>query len=185
MVAPSDSAMHPDPEWHVPVAVADVPHLAQPIIVSADADTRVALARRFDILSIDTVSATITIMQKGKRYQLSGQLTASLTQTCIATGEPVPATIDQPVTVIFVPENALDLDAAAEIALNPDDLDVVPFSGAVIDLGEAIAQSVALSIDPYPRSPHADDWLRNHGVLKEEEAGAFGALAGLLGKLKQ
>jgi hypothetical protein len=47
-----------------------------------------------------------------------------------------------------------------------------------------VAQTLALSLDPYPRSPHADETLRKLGVLSEEEAGPMAAaLRGLkLGK---
>jgi hypothetical protein len=55
--------------------------------------------------------------------------------------------------------------------------------GQAIDLGAAIADSLALVLDPYPRSPRAADALREAGVISEEEAGPFAALAALKGKL--
>ena len=55
-------------------------------------------------------------------------------------------------------------------------------SGA-IDLGEAAAQTLALALDPYPRSPGAAAALKEAGVIGEGEAGPFGGLAALKGKL--
>jgi uncharacterized metal-binding protein YceD (DUF177 family) len=55
--------------------------------------------------------------------------------------------------------------------------------GAAIDLGSAIADSLALAVDPYPRSPSADAALKDAGVLSEDEAGPFAALAALKSKL--
>ena len=49
----------------------------------------------------------------------------------------------------------------------------------MIDLGEAAAETVALALDPFPRSPRAADVLRDAGVISEEEAKPKGALAGL------
>jgi uncharacterized metal-binding protein YceD (DUF177 family) len=66
-----------------------------------------------------------------------------------------------------------------EIELGAADCDVVFYDGAVIDLGSAIADSLALSIDPYPRSASADAALKEAGVLTEEQASPFAVLAAL------
>ena len=49
----------------------------------------------------------------------------------------------------------------------------------MIDLGGAIADTLALSLDPYPRSASADAALKEAGVLTEEQASPFAVLAGL------
>jgi hypothetical protein len=46
----------------------------------------------------------------------------------------------------------------------------------------AIADSLMLSLDPYPRGPNADAALQAAGVLSEEQAGPFAALAKWKGK---
>ena len=51
--------------------------------------------------------------------------------------------------------------------------------GAEIDLGTAIADTLALSLDPYPRSAAADAALKEAGVLTEAEASPFAVLAKL------
>jgi uncharacterized metal-binding protein YceD (DUF177 family) len=51
--------------------------------------------------------------------------------------------------------------------------------GAVIDLGTAVADTLALSLDPYPRSATADAALKEAGVLSESEASPFAVLAKL------
>jgi hypothetical protein len=38
------------------------------------------------------------------------------------------------------------------------------YDGAMIDVGEAVAQTLALNLDPYPRAPDAGDALREAGV---------------------
>lgn len=77
---------------------------------------------------------------------------------------------------MFLPEP----DAAdEEIELAGEDCDVVFYDGATIDLGTAIADTLALSIEPYPRSPGAEESLRNAGVLTPEQAGPFAMLAKL------
>jgi hypothetical protein len=66
-----------------------------------------------------------------------------------------------------------------EIELGHEDCDVVFYDGASIDLGGAIADTLALSLDPYPRSAGADAALKEAGVMREAEASPFAALAKL------
>ena len=66
-----------------------------------------------------------------------------------------------------------------EIELSESDCDVVFYDNAAIDLGTAIADSLALSLDPYPRSAGADAALKEAGVLTEEQASPFAVLAKL------
>ena len=69
--------------------------------------------------------------------------------------------------------------ADEEIELGEKDCDVVFYDGAAIDLGTAIADTLALSLDPYPRSAGADAALKEAGVMSEAEASPFAAFAKL------
>ena len=69
------------------------------------------------------------------------------------------------------------------VELGSADLDTIFHDGAAIELGSEIADTLALAIDPYPRSPGADSALKEAGVLSEEEAGPFAALAALKSKM--
>ena len=57
--------------------------------------------------------------------------------------------------------------------------DTVFHDGARIDLGGAITDTLALSIDPYPRSAGADAALKEAGIMTEAEASPFAVLARL------
>jgi hypothetical protein len=59
------------------------------------------------------------------------------------------------------------------------------YEGGAIDLGEAAAQTLALSIDPYPRSPAAEAALREAGVKSEEDARAEASPFAALKALKE
>ena len=109
----------------------------------------------------------------------SGRLKASLSQACVATGEPVAEHVDEAFALSFVPAPTAD----QELELDAEQLDTIFHDGASIDLGTAIADTLALAVDPYPRSAKADAALREAGVLSEQEAGPFAALAALKGKL--
>ena len=92
----------------------------------------------------------------------------------------MPAIIDEPVALRFV---EADDSGREEIELGRRRLDTIPYDGAAIDLGEAAAETMALALDPFPRGPGADRHCKAAGVVSEEEAGPFGALAGLKDKL--
>jgi uncharacterized metal-binding protein YceD (DUF177 family) len=108
----------------------------------------------------------------------TGRVAASLEQHCVVTGEPVAAHVDEAFEIAFLPEPSAD-DLPEEVELAAEDCDVVFHDGTAIDLGSAVADTLALSLDPYPRSASAEAALREAGVLSEEEAGPFAVLAKL------
>ncbi len=94
------------------------------------------------------------------------------------TGEPVPAHVDEPFELIFIPEPEVSR-SDEEVELAKADCDVVFHDGSTIDLGAAIADTLALALDPFPRSAGADAALKEAGVLTEGEASPFAVLAQL------
>jgi uncharacterized metal-binding protein YceD (DUF177 family) len=152
--------------------------------IEADAGERTALARRFRLPALDMLSGESTLTRTAAGIRAQGRLRAEVVQTCVVTEDPVPASIDEPFDLLFV-EEAMLTAGEEEIELSAADCDIIGFDGQAIDLGEALAQTLALALDPFPRAPGADTSLRAAGVLSEEEAGAFGALAGLKATLEK
>lgn len=149
---------------------------------SATDQERTGLIERLGLLSLDRLEAHAVLSREGQRIRASGRLKAALVQACVATGEPCPAHIDEPFDLLFLPEPRTGRPDE-EIELGQADLDTVFHDGSAIDLGGAIADTLALALDPYPRSAEADAALKEAGVLSEEEAGPFAALAALKEKL--
>ena len=144
----------------------------------ADDNERRAIAERLDLPSLNRLEAHASLECDGNTVRATGRVAASLEQRCVVTGEPVAAHLDEPFDIAFVPEPRAG-EVPEEVELRPEDCDVVFHDGAAIDLGTAIADTLALSLDPYPRSASAEAALREAGVLSEEEAGPFAALAKL------
>ena len=143
----------------------------------AEEDERRAIARRLGLGSIERLEAHATLARKGEIVRAEGRLVAALEQSCVVTGEPVPAHVDEPFALLFRPEPEGAADE--EIELGEEDCDTVFHDGGSIDLGGAIADSLALALDPYPRSAEADAALKEAGVMSEEQASPFAALAAL------
>jgi uncharacterized metal-binding protein YceD (DUF177 family) len=149
--------------------------------ISAEADERSVIAGRLGLLSLDRFEAHAVLSREGEKVRATGRLKASLKQACVATGEACPSHIDEPFELAFVPEPRVGADE--EIELGEADLDTVFHDGSAIDLGGAVTDTLALALDPYPRSAGADAALKEAGVMTEQEASPFASLAALKEKL--
>lgn len=149
-----------------------------PVEITATAEECTALARRFDLVRIDALRAAVILVPEGAKVNVTGQMEASFVQSCAISGEDLPVTVDEPLNLRFVrPAGTHRPDE--EVELNADDCDEIEFTGTRMDIGEAVAQSLALAIDPYLEGPNADK-VRASGKLASEEAGGpFAALANL------
>lgn len=145
-------------------------------LVADDAE-RKAIGKRLGIQSLDRLESHVTLARTGPIVRAEGRLVAAVGQSCVVTGEPVAAHVDEPFAILFVPEP--EIDREEEIELGETDCDTVFYDGAMIDLGSALADTLALSLDPYPRSAGAEAALKEAGVLTEEQASPFAMLARL------
>ena len=170
------------PEFSRPIRLDTIGEGAFGLSVSADEAERAALAARFDLQAIASLDADATLTRTGEAVLVKGRLRGVATQSCVATGEPVPARIDEPFALRFEPAGEGRPD---DLELDEGDLDVIPYEGSAVDLGEAVAQSFALALDPFPRIADADVHLRAAGVLTEEEAEAARVAASPFAALKR
>ena len=172
------------PEFSRPVRVDTLGAEPRALAVEASPEERAALAKRFALIEIGRLAADLSLTRSGVEVIAAGRIAAEVVQSCVASGEPVPAAIDAPFELLFRPTPEAGRPDE-EVELNGRELDVTFYDGAAIDVGEAVAETLALSLDPYPRAPGAEQALKAAGVKSEEEAGPFGALAGLRDKLKK
>jgi len=173
------------PEFSRPVRLDTIGAAPRSLLVEAGEAERAALAERFGLVSIESLTAEAAVTRDGERVTASGILRAAVTQSCVATGEPVPARIEEAFRIEFRPPPK-DQGGEDEIELSESELDVTFYEGGSVDLGEAAAETLSLNLDPYPRCPAAEQALREAGVKTEEEARAdsspFAMLKGLAGK---
>jgi len=167
-------------EFARPQRVDTIGDDARTIEIDADAQERAALAKRFDLIGIEKLTGKFTIRRDAAGIVAEGRVAAAVTQACSITGDPLPATVDEPVALRFVAEEDSGQD---EVELGDSDIDVIPYDGGTIDLGEVAAETMALALDPFPRGPNAEVVLKEAGVLSEEQAGPFGVLAALRDRL--
>jgi uncharacterized metal-binding protein YceD (DUF177 family) len=146
--------------------------------LSAGADECAALARRFALARIDRLEAALDLGHGDKGLEARGRLNAEIVQSCAVSGEDFPVAVSEDLFFRFVPE-ADDHSPDEEVELAAEDCDEIEYAGTMIDLGEAVAQSLALAIDPFAEGPGAEAARRRAGLMAESEAGPFAALAAL------
>lgn len=147
------------------------------IDLAADEAECAAIAEQLGLAGLGALKAHAVIDRDGTAVVARGRISAALEQACVVSGEPIATRIDEPFELRFVPDPGGQPDEEVELAA--DDLDTIFHDGAAIPLGQALLDTLALAIDPYPRGPNAAAALQEAGVLSEEEAGPFAALAAL------
>jgi uncharacterized metal-binding protein YceD (DUF177 family) len=140
--------------------------------IEAGEDERRALALRFELESIERLTATVSLqsVRGGQMVQVTGQLEADVVQTCVVTLEPVPAHVSESFSALFAPphliEDTDDEEIDLEALLSDEDLPE-PMENGRIDIGELTAQHLSLALDPYP---HAEG-VEFAGYSENEEEG--------------
>lgn len=171
------------PEFSRSFAINTIGGTARAVSIAAEAEERAALAARFDLVAIDRLEATATLINEGDAILCAGTLSAEVIQECVATAAPVAGALKCDFAIRFVAHLTNDTPAD-EIEIDVEDCDMIEHDGQSIDLGEAVAQSLLLALDPFPRAKNAAERLKAAGVISENEVGsaAFAGLKSLLGK---
>lgn len=162
------------PEFSRPIDLRNI--TPQPIELEATPEEREALAARFGLVAIAHLEAKLTLHRDGDKVEAEGHMLADIVQSCAVSGDDLPVAVDESLAFCFVPETAIEEE---EVELEKDELDEISYSGGSLDLGEAVAQSLALAIDPYATGPEADRVRKEAGITDEAASGPFAALAAL------
>lgn len=137
-------------EFHRPVAVDRVGPAGLEVALEADDTECQMLAKRMAIPAVTSLSCRYRLAAiPGGRVLAEGQLRAGVVVTCVVTLDDFETAVEERFSVRFVPAGAESEDD------DPDAEDEIPYTGGVIDLGEAAAEQLALALDPYPRKPDA------------------------------
>ncbi len=180
----ADRGQHESAEFSRPVSADSIGREgAEYEIVADEAECR-ALARRFDLVSLTGLKAAVRLSPAGRtgRIRLEGRLAVDVVQTCVVSLEPVASHIEESFSRLFVPAD--EQPAEPEVVIDPEAEDTEPIVGGRIDIGETVAEEVALALDPYPRAAGAVFPASDEDEPVVEEAGRrpFAVLASLLEK---
>jgi len=163
--------------------IIDIRHLPPTAVeIVPDEAERRRLAGRFSLSAINSMVAKVEMIADGAKINVTGRIKAAIIQACAISGEDFPVKIDEPVNLRFIPRQPVTAPGTTdsdEIELTADDCDEIEYDGLTFDLGEALAQTLALAIDPFAEGPDADRARAEHKLSGEATGGAFDALAAL------
>ncbi len=138
------------PELSRPLLLANVPAAGRQLLLEATAEECAALTARFGIEAVLTVRASLALMPQDDGVVLAhGALAAEVVQLCVVSLEPVTQQLEAPLHLRLLPAGMAAGDG-------PDDLmDDIESEAGTVDIGEVVAEELALALDPYPRHPDA------------------------------
>lgn len=137
-------------ELHRPLAVDKIGSAGLDVRVEASSAECSALERRMCLPAVRCLTCDFHLhRQPGGDVTARGRLSARIVQTCVVSLEEFEAAVEEDFAIRFVE------DGKESAEINPESEDEVLFRDGVLDLGEAAAEQLALSLDPYPRLPGA------------------------------
>ena len=171
-------------EFSRPFALADLGDGEAVIEITAEAHERAALARRFGLLALDALAATVRLRRvDGGAVSMDARCVAEVVQACIVTLAPIASRIEDSCEVLFAPPATAATAARADVTVWWDEDEPEPLTGATIDVGEVVAAHLGVALDPYPRRPGAVFTApRTEGDEDPSAASPFGVLGDLARK---
>ncbi|MEK9935624.1 MAG: hypothetical protein VXB94_03140 [Rhodobiaceae bacterium] len=139
-------------------------------LVADDAELA-ALSDRFGFVELGSLDVSVEIARVGPdTWDVKGRLQARLVQPCIVTGEPVPETVDFRIEERYVRATSED----EEVVVGLEDSE--PLVDGCIELGEMVAQSLALAVNAWPRTVDAPDEFKAGDVEDPHPFASLGSL---------
>ena len=141
---------NPEPEFSRPLDITRVPPQGSVEAISAESQECDDLARRFGLPALHALSAELRVSRwRGEGLKIKGLFTLDMDQTCVVSLEVFRSTLSDEFEGYFLPAGT---SAGANRAMIEEG-DAEPFENGIIDMGEVVAEAVALALDPYPKKP--------------------------------
>ncbi len=176
-----------------PVDVGQLPAGGRVYTLNADQAQREAVARHLELTALARLVGKFTIEPKAGGVEVKGRFEADLTQACVITLQPLPATVTGDIQRHYATPTVRKPSGKGKEAekegpsvgwIDPDEDVPDPIVDGTIDLGALVVEELALHVDPYPRAPGAsfqplDTDKDAEKAAEAAPSGPFAALAGL------
>jgi uncharacterized metal-binding protein YceD (DUF177 family) len=162
------------PEFSRQRLLTDPPQAGVEELLEANPAECAALAKRFGIEALRHFSARYTRKPyPGGGLMLTGRIRAEAVHLCVVSLEPVTEHLDKPFTLAVLPPES----TPSEDPDGPDEIEAD--ATGHFDLGEALAEELSLSLNPYPRAAGAHLPAGLHAEAEEAPRNPFAKLAPL------
>jgi uncharacterized metal-binding protein YceD (DUF177 family) len=120
--------------------------------IEATAEERERLSQRFDLIALDRLVAEVELQRRSAEViVLEAGFEAEFEQCCAVSLEPIRGAVLDRFSLVYGPAPANQ----DEIVVSGDEPAFEPLHGDAIDIGEAVAQELSLTLPPFPRDPEA------------------------------
>ncbi|HTV38133.1 MAG TPA: hypothetical protein VMF12_17015, partial [Xanthobacteraceae bacterium] len=93
--------------WQVPVTVDEVAETGQHFDLVADAPARAGVARLAGLPDLPRLTASFDVTRQGAGgLRVAGYVSATVTQNCVVTLEPLESEIEEAIDLVFLPPAA-------------------------------------------------------------------------------
>ena len=138
--------------------------------VASDKDLE-TLATRFEFLDVLSLSAELKICKSARDcWDVVGQLRGVVVQACSSTGVPLRETVDFLIEERYV--RSVGNQEEVEVHMGVAE----PLENEAIDIGELLAQSLAIAVTPWPRAPEAPEIYTSGEELSDHPFAGLSAL---------
>jgi len=175
----------PHQNFRLFVSASDVPPSGKDVPFEADKAVLKELAARFGIVEVVALSGSAKVRPYKKAgLTVEASFKAEVVQSCVVTLEPVHEIIEERFTQRYLPEHMIVPDVPEESTEREIEIDIEaedapePMTGNGVEVGEAVAERLALAFDPYPRKPGAafERSAEEAGDAQESKPNPFAAL---------
>jgi len=164
------------------VRIDNIPSEGRSLDVVATREQCAAIAERLGISAVERLEARLNVTRLRSGLRALGRLEAVTVQPCVVTFEPVRQVMDEEVERLYLPSSEAPKPSAAhpEVFVDLESSELPDyFDGHEIDLSEAIIETVALALDPYPRAEGVS--VEDLGISAQDEVvSPFAGLKSLL-----
>ncbi len=138
--------------------------------VASDKELK-SLASRFKFLDVLSLSAELTICKSARDcWDVAGQMRGIVVQACSSSGVPVRETVDFLIEERYV--RSVGNQEVVEVHMGMAE----PLENEAINIGELLAQSLAIAVTPWPRAPEAPETYTSGEELLEHPFAGLAAL---------
>jgi hypothetical protein len=153
------SRPEPPPPWSVPLRLAEVGRLPQPMRLEPDAAARTRIAAALDLVDLPAFAAEVRLRPWLDGVELEASWKADVVYRCGVTVDPFDEALKGRFSIRAVRHDSPHATPAEEtdeieIDLDADDPPDV-LDNDILDVGAYLVEHLALELDPFPRKPGA------------------------------
>ena len=122
--------------------------------VEATPDECSDLAKLLGTVAVSDLQADAALIRRGRQVRADIHLRVQVVQTCVVTLDLLDTTLDETFSLIFDPDVTPSGEFSEPLCVSDED-PPEPLVDETVDVGAAVSEMMALTLDPWPRRPGA------------------------------